>query len=78
MSDRAPVQPQTAFEELSRITLADHDLTTVMDKIADLTRRTVPGASAVSVTLVERGKAATAAYRGDLALHLDERQYERG
>lgn len=79
MSDHnPPVQPQQAFDELARITLADHTLTSVMDKVAQLTRGTVPGAAAVSVTVVERGKPTTAAYSGEMALRLDERQYERG
>lgn len=78
MSDHAPIQPQQAFEELSRITLADYTLTSVMEKVAELTRKTVPGADAVSVTFIERGKASTAAYEGERALKLDERQYERG
>jgi GAF domain-containing protein len=71
-------QPQDAFEELARITLADHSLDTVMDKVAALTKRTIPGAAEVSVTFVHGGKATTAAYTGALALHLDERQYDRG
>ena len=78
MADHAPLQPQAAFGELSRVTMADNTLDTVMEKVAGLVKRTVPGASEVSVTLVERGRAKTAAYTGPLALHLDERQYDRG
>lgn len=78
MSRTDPVQPQDAFAELAQITLADHSIDTVMDKIAALTRRTVPGASEVSVTFVQGSKASTAAYTGALALHLDERQYDKG
>ena len=33
-SDSTRTQPQDAFEELARITLADHSLSAVMDKIA--------------------------------------------
>jgi GAF domain-containing protein len=73
-----PTQPQQAFEELARITLADHSLDTVMDKIAALTKSTVPGASEVSVTFIERGRPTTVAFTGGLALRLDESQYERG
>ena len=78
MSHRTHLQPQHALEELARITLADHSLATVMETVANLTRWTVPGAQSVSVTFVDRGKASTAGYTGELALQLDERQYERG
>jgi GAF domain-containing protein len=76
--DTGPMQPQDAFAELARVTLADHSLDTVMEKVARLTKRTVPGASEVSVTLVERGRASTVAFTGQLAIELDERQYDKG
>ena len=72
------MQPQDAFGELARITLADHSVDSVMDKIAALTKRAVPGAHEVSVTLVEGGTAKTVAFTGPLATKLDERQYARG
>ena len=72
------LQPQDAFAELAAITLADHSLEHVMDKIAALTKSTVPGADEVSVTLVERGTASTVASTGALAQSLDESQYDRG
>lgn len=72
------LQAQDAFSELARITLAEHSLDTVMETIVRLAKQTVPGASEVSVTLVERGSAKTVAFTGQLALDLDERQYERG
>ena len=77
LDDRA-LQPQDAFGELAAITLADHTLSDVMDTLASLTQRTIPGAEEVSVTLVDGGRATTTAYTGELALHRDERQYERG
>jgi GAF domain-containing protein len=71
-------QPQDAFAELARITLADHSLAHVMDKVAALAKRTIPGASEASVTLLDRGRASTVAFTGQLAVDLDERQYEKG
>ena len=73
-----PTQPQDAFEELGRVTLADNSIETVMEKVAALTKRTLAGAAEVSVTFVQRGKASTVATTGPLALLLDERQYARG
>lgn len=73
-----PTSPQAAFQELARISLADHDLDSVMQKVAALTKSTVPGAHEVSVTLTERGHCRTVAFTGRLAIDLDERQYDKG
>ena len=67
-----------AFAELGRISLDQHSLEAVMGKVAELTKRVVPGASEASVTIVERGEPRTIACTGELAVDLDERQYERG
>jgi GAF domain-containing protein len=73
-----PPQLQDALHELSRITLRDHSLLDVLGRVATLAKTTVPGAAEVSVTLVERGTPSTIASTGQLAVDLDERQYERG
>ena len=78
MSDRPGLQPQSAFDDLARLTLADHSLESVMSKIAQLVKQTVSGVDEASVTLVEDGRAQTVAFTGALAMSLDERQYERG
>jgi hypothetical protein len=78
MTDRQQTEPQDAFAELARITLADHSLDSVMDRIATLAKTTLGLNGEVSVTLVERGTPSTVAQTGALALELDERQYERG
>jgi GAF domain-containing protein len=78
MPDNALTQPQDAFEELAGIALADHSMDTVMDKIAFLTKRTIPGATEVSVTLKDEQAAYTVACTGRLAVDLDERQYDKG
>jgi len=71
-------QPQDAFAELAGITLADHSLDQVLEKVASLTKSTLGLNGEVSVTLLDRGKASTIASTGPLATELDERQYERG
>jgi GAF domain-containing protein len=78
MSAPEHIQPQDAFAELAKITLADHSLAHVMEKVATLAKRTIPGASEVSVTLLNRGHASTVAFTGQLAIDLDERQYDKG
>jgi GAF domain-containing protein len=78
MTDAHPMDPNEAFAELGRIKLADTDLDGVLTKISALAKRTIPGAREVSVTLLRGSHARTAAYTGELALSLDEVQYEDG
>ncbi|MDI6104606.1 GAF and ANTAR domain-containing protein [Actinoplanes sp. NEAU-A12] len=73
-----PMDPNEAFAELGRVRLADVDINSLLKKIAQLAKRTIPGAGEVSVTLVNGGSARTAAFTGELAQKLDEAQYERG
>jgi GAF domain-containing protein len=72
------MDPHEAFAELGRIRLADIDIDVLLDKIAQLAKRSVPGAAEVSVTLLHSGSPVTAAFTGELALTLDEWQYARG
>jgi GAF domain-containing protein len=78
MTDTQPMDPLDAFAQLGRIKLGETDLKGVLDEVAQLARRTLPGAAEVSVTLVGDRDAHTAAYTGQLALDLDETQYEKG
>ena len=52
MTDSQPMDPADAFGRLGRIKLGDTDLDGVLDQIAQLAKRTIPGADEVSVTLV--------------------------
>jgi GAF domain-containing protein len=78
MTNIEPMDPTEAFTQLGRIKLSDTNLDGVLNTIADLAKRSIPGASEVSVTLVRGTGAHTAAFTGDLALSLDETQYETG
>ncbi|MBQ0991049.1 GAF and ANTAR domain-containing protein [Micromonospora sp. H61] len=78
MSDVDPLLPAVAFAELGRIKFTETDFSGVLSRVAGLATRTVPGADQVSVTLVGAGGAHTAAFTGELALALDEAQYEQG
>jgi GAF domain-containing protein len=78
MTHVEPMDPYEAFAELGRIKLADVNVDILLDKIAQLAKRAIPGASEVSVTLLHGDDPHTAAYTGELALKLDEVQYERG
>ena len=72
------VDPAEAFAQLGRIKLSETDLSGVLQRIADLAVRTVPGAADVSVTLVRAGRGHTAAFTGETSLALDESQYRQG
>ena len=74
------MDPQAAFVQLARIPLDRWTLNQVLSQVAELAKATIPGADEVSVTLAnDRGTGArSVAFTGDLAVGLDERQYDRG
>jgi len=78
MTSPEPFDPTAAFAELGRIKLSETSLDEVLSRVADLAKRSLPGASEVSVTLIRGDDAHTAAFTGPLALNLDEWQYEQG
>ena len=72
------LDPLVAFAELGRMKLDEGDLQAVLGRVAELARQTLPGMAGASVTLVESDRAFTAAFAGQLALDLDETQYQEG
>jgi len=78
MADQQPLDPTHAFAELGRIKLSETDLDGVLHQVATLAKRTIPGVDEASVTLIRGKSPHTAAFTGDLALSMDERQYEQG
>jgi GAF domain-containing protein len=71
-------EPLAAFAELSKIMLGDGSLNETLGQIAALARQTIPDSDEISVTLIDRDKAKTVVFTGQLAADLDERQYESG
>jgi GAF domain-containing protein len=69
---------QSAFDELGRISFAEHSLESVVRTVTELTGRVLPGRPIASVTIVRGGRASTVATSGDLALELDLEQYRLG
>ncbi len=70
---------QQAVHRLSGVRLRHQSMQATVQEVADLTKASIPGASEVSVTLVvAKDGADTVASTGQLAVDLDERQYERG
>ncbi len=78
MTDAQPMEPTDAFAQLGRIKLSETDLNGVFQQVADLAKRTIPGVTEASVTLVHGKGAHTPAFTGQLGLALDEAQYELG
>ena len=76
--DRGRQEPLAAFAELSKIMIGEKSLDETLGQIAALARDTVPDIDEVSVTLADREKAKTVVFTGQLAMHLDERQYQHG
>src|SRR5690242_18029859 len=72
------MDPNEAFGELGRVKLDEVDLDAMLTRIAQLAKRTIPHTHEVSVTLVGGDDARTAACTGELALTLDEWQYQLG
>ncbi|MET8359772.1 GAF and ANTAR domain-containing protein [Micromonospora sp. NPDC005171] len=72
------MDPNAAIFELGQIKLGETDLSGVLTQVSELARRTIPGAEEVSVTLIKQEGAHTAAFSGEMALRLDELQYEYG
>ncbi len=76
--ERPAVAVQPAFDELGRISFADHSLDSVVHKVTELATRVLPGEPITSVTILQGGRASTVAASGRLAVELDETQYRLG
>ena len=63
---------------LSRVVLVDRTLEDVLGEITSIAKLGIPGAEAVSITLLRNERAFTAAYDGEMSLAADELQYEHG
>ncbi|RZU33881.1 GAF and ANTAR domain-containing protein [Blastococcus saxobsidens] len=66
------------LRQLSRVAFAGRELSDVLGDITGIAAGAIPGAEAVSSTLIRDDKAFTAAYSGEMALAADELQYAQG
>ena len=69
---------RSAFQQLSRLMLRGQTTDTFLQAVVDATRTTLPGHVDASISVLIGNRPATAAHSGQLALDLDETQYERG
>lgn len=75
---KSPVHTRTALDELGHLLLPDENTQSVLQRVVDLVRRAMPQGAAASITLLRNEQATTGAFAGELALLLDETQYEMG
>jgi GAF domain-containing protein len=73
-----PRDADEALEQLGRMTLRDQSMEAVLQTVSDLAKAVLPGDPETSVLLLERDRPTTVALSGELALRLDERQYDLG
>ncbi|HST80184.1 MAG TPA: hypothetical protein VLL08_00445 [Kineosporiaceae bacterium] len=72
-----PANAAEALEHLGRLSLREHSMKSLLQTVAELTKTVMPGDTEASVTLLVKGEPATVVSTGQLALDLDETQYER-
>ena len=67
-----------ALDHLGRLGLQELSMESLLQSMADLTKRVMPGEPEASVTLLIKDEPSTVVHTGPLALGLDEVQYHRG
>lgn len=72
------VAVQSAFDELGRLSFADHSLESVVQTVTRLAARVLPGEPITSVTILLDDRPSTVASSGRLASDLDQVQYRLG
>jgi GAF domain-containing protein len=75
---RDHVSAHDAFDELAGLALSEHSLQSVLQIVAELTKKVIPGRVEASVSLLVSDRATTVVYTGQLAVELDESQYGHG
>jgi GAF domain-containing protein len=74
----ASLAAQAALEQLAALSLSGETLDSVLQAVADLTKRVMPAPVEASVSVLVADRPTTFVYTGQLALDLDESQYGRG
>ena len=74
----SPMEEAAAYAALSQIALSGRPLDQTLEEVAALAQRALRETPEASVTLLTDDQARTAAFSGQVALQLDERQYDQG
>ena len=76
--DPQPANAAEALERLGRLSLRELSMDSLLQTIADQAKTVMPGNPETSVTLLVKDKPSTVVSTGQLAVDMDESQYERG
>jgi GAF domain-containing protein len=77
-ADSSSSTTRSALQEFSALVLSEHSMDSLLQAVVDATKTALPGHVDASISVLIGNRPATAAYTGQLALDLDETQYERG
>ncbi len=72
-----PARAVEALEQLGRLSLRELSMESLLQTVADLSKTVMPGNPEASVTLLVEDRPTTAVWTDQLAVDLDERQFER-
>lgn len=80
MSSNISIEASDAFAQLSSIVLGEEPLEAILERLVHIARQVLPITVEASITLLSRDDATTVASTDEVAVTLDERQYddERG
>ncbi|MDQ1660071.1 MAG: hypothetical protein QOJ68_51 [Blastococcus sp.] len=73
-----PHDANEALEQLGRIALREHSMSSVLQSVVDLAKRVMPGDPEASISLIVGDKPSTPVFTGQLAIDCDESQYGHG
>ena len=73
-----PTNAAEALERLGRLSLRELSMDSLLQTVADLAKTVMPGNPEASVSLLVKDRPSTVVSTGQLAVDLDETQYERG
>lgn len=76
MSTDTPIEASDAFAQLSRIVLGEAPLPAILQRLVQIACQLLPIDVEASITLLSGDDATTVASTDDIAVKLDERQYE--
>jgi len=72
------LDPSGALSQLFQALLSNKDMDGILNDVLQLSQRHIPGAQECSLTLIRGARANTVVTTGQIALGLDEVQYEQG
>ena len=75
---RESLDPNDALDRLGRLSLRELSMESLLQTVAELTRSVMPGHTETSVSLLVRDVPTTVVSTGQLAVDVDESQYESG